>query len=109
MDNKKGIAATFWLGCIPARLLVAKLVLEIPRLGLLCLVPAVVFGYLAFAPKVRPLGAFGQPAWWEPWRAVHALLWGAAGVATAFERRQIACAAIVIDTAIGGALKAMRG
>lgn len=95
----------FWYACLPARLLFAALVLRFPKFGLLALIPAIGFAYLAVNPAARTEGAFGQTTWWAPWRGVHSVLWGAA----AFAPHPWSAGILTVDALLGAVLKASRG
>lgn len=95
----------FWWKCLPARLFFAWLVYLWPRAGLLAILPALGFAYLAAFPSERTSGMAGQATWWAPWRWVHALLWGSAAAAP----HPTAAAILTFDALLGAALKASQG
>jgi hypothetical protein len=76
MSTSIDIDRLFLLVCIPIRLLLAFIVYYYPRhiqyFGLIGLVIALGFAYFSVVP--RETGAFGQPAWWAPYRPIHSFL-----------------------------------
>ncbi len=62
----------FYLGCIPARTLLALNIKKFPRE--VTLVPA--FGFLyKWLEADQSTGFFGSPIWWQKNRILHSIMW----------------------------------
>lgn len=69
-----------FVGCMIARLSLAYLARVAPVrglgiMGLFAILPAIGFTYL-FLSGARKKGAFDQKIWWNPFRPIHAILYG---------------------------------
>jgi hypothetical protein len=76
----KELFLLFILGCMSTRLLVAYAAKRIspkylPVMGYLAALPAFGFAYI-YMTDWRDKGRFGQKAWWNDLRPVHAVLYG---------------------------------
>jgi len=69
-----------FVACMIARLTLAYLARVAPFrwlriMGIVAIFPAIGFMYL-FLSGARKTGAFGQNIWWNPFRPIHAILYG---------------------------------
>jgi len=76
----KKLFLLFIFGCMGARLLMAYTAKRIngkylPIMGYLAALPALGFAYIYISGN-RKEGGFGQKAWWNDLRPVHAILYG---------------------------------
>lgn len=78
--SAKNLSRTFWLKCIPARLVLAFLIYAVPvhwlpLVGFLSLFGAIGLTYRALTFNQAQRGAFDQPVTWNGARPFHALFW----------------------------------
>jgi hypothetical protein len=78
--DTKALTRKFWLGCVPARLVMALVLYFVPLSWLPFFGVAALFGvagllYRTFTYDRQQVGVFKQPVTWNAARPVHALIW----------------------------------